>query len=320
MITSIVSHDVNGMIVATAASRNPARVYVASLESEGSRRTMIQALNTIAEIAAPGETLDTLPWSALRYEHTQAIRARLARLYSAATANKALSALRGVLKAAWRMDQLTSDEYLKATDIANVKGDQPDQAAGRALTLGELMALVTSCGDRTPGGVRDAAMMGIAYSGGLRRAEIAGLSLADVRFDGEIAVLTVHGKRNKTRTVAIRNGAVKALRDWLAIRGCEAGALFWPVLKGGRLVNRHMTGQAVYSAMLERAQRAGVSRFTPHDMRRTFAGDMLDAGVDIATVQKLMGHSSPTTTASYDRRGERAKQDAAGRLHWPYQG
>lgn len=300
------------------SSQNPARVYIASLQSAESRRTMLHALNAIAEIAAPGTDIDSFPWAALRYEHTNAIAARLAESYDYRTANKMLSALRQTVKRAWRLGQMTSDEYMKAVDIASIKGDKPDQAAGRALTLGELMALVASCNDGTPIGARDAAILGIAYSGGLRRAEIAALRIEDI--DLVTGTLTVHGKRNKRRTVPIRNGAMSALRDWLKIRGDEPGALFCAIRKGGALIPGHMTTQAVYHVMRHRAQRANVAAFSPHDMRRTFAGDLLDAGADISTVQRLMGHSNVSTTAGYDRRGERAKQEAAGKLHFPYQG
>lgn len=62
---------------------------------------------------------------------------------------------------------------------------------------------------------------------------------------------------------------------------------------------------------------AGVKAFTPHDLRRTFAGDLLDDGADLSMVQKLMGHSNANTTAGYDRRDAKAKQKAVDGLHLP---
>ena len=80
-----------------------------------------------------------------------------------------------------------------------------------------------------------------------------------------------------------------------------------------------ITSQAVYNILEKRRKQAGVEPFTPHDLRRTFAGELLDAGADIATVQQLMGHASVQTTAGYDRRGAEAKRKAVAKLHVPYQ-
>ena len=131
----------------------------------------------------------------------------------------------------------------------------------------------------------------------------------------------VIGKGNKERKVFITNGAARAMADWLTIRGDEGEFVFCPISKTG-IINAHsgMTSQVVNKMLLKRGDQAGLSNFTAHDFRRKLAGDLLDAGNDIATVTRLLGHSSVTTTQRYDRRGDRAVQKAAQGVSVPYYG
>jgi site-specific recombinase XerD len=307
-----------GELVTTSprpADQNPAAVYVAHL-AEGGRPTMRQALNVIAGMLTSGRCdASTLEWGALRYQHTAAIRAALAGQYAPATVNKMLSALRGTLKAAWRLGQMDATAYQQAADLEPVKGSTLPR--GRALSAGELRALFDTCaGDPSPAGARDAALFAILYAG-LRRSEAVALDLAD--YDPEAGALTVRaGKGHKDRTTYTDDGGREALADWLAIRGQEPGPLLYPIRKGGRLQRRRMSGDAVLEILSRRAERACVAACSPHDLRRTWIGDLLDAGADIATVQALAGHENVQTTARYDRRPEATKRRAGNLLHVPY--
>jgi site-specific recombinase XerD len=301
-------------------AENPAAVYLTGL-APGSRRTMREALDTIADLVSAGRCPDCLrfDWSSLRFAQTAAIRAILADRYSGATVNKMLSALRGTLKAAWRLGLLSAEEYQRASDIASVSNDV--LPAGRSLATGEIAALMAACrNDETPSlGARDAAILALLYGCGLRRAEVVTLTISDCRVSESGTDLRVQGKRNKQRLVPLTGGAARAVADWLAVRGEAEGALFNPFRKGGRRLTGAMTTQAVYKMLQERAKSAGVADFSPHDCRRTFVGDLLDRGADIVTVQKLAGHANVSTTARYDRRGETARRRAAELLHVPYE-
>ena len=91
-----------------------------------------------------------------------------------------------------------------------------------------------------------------------------------------------------------------------------------PVNKGGAIEIRRMTDHAVFLAWRRRAEQAGIKPFSPHDMRRTFIGDLLDSGADISVAQQLAGHASVSTTQKYDLRPEARKRLAAERLHFPW--
>lgn len=302
---------------APALDRNPAAVYLASLESEQSRRTMRAALAEIARLmtGAPADPF-MFDWPAIRFQHSAAIRSRLASEHSAATANKILCALRGVLRAAHDLDQMSADDFSKAAGVKAIKGET--LPAGRALTAGEIAALLDTCSaDDSPAGARDGALIAILRAGGLRRAEVCSLDLAD--YDPSAQALKVKGKRNKERSLPLAQGAADALADWLKVRGTGEGPLFNPVSQIGDIEHGHrLTPQAIYNALAKRAREAEVKDLSPHDFRRTFVSDLLDAGADISTVQRLAGHSNVTTTARYDRRGEAAKRKAVDLLHVPY--
>jgi site-specific recombinase XerD len=295
--------------------KNPAMVYLASLAETG-RRSQRQALEVIANLLIDKPDILAVNWSKLRFQHTSAIRAKLIEVYSPATTRRMLCALRKTLRAAWRLGQMTHEQMSRACELESVTGE--NLLAGRALSSGEIAALMQACeSDLSAAGARDAALIACMYPAGLRRDEIISLDLDD--YDKSNLSLKVrHGKRNKARLTYINNGASQALDDWISIRGDRAGALLLPVNKAGQIIYRRLSDQAAYNALQKRGEQAGIDHLSPHDLRRTFISDLLDAGADITTVAKLAGHESVNTTARYDRRPETAKSKAAGLLHLPY--
>jgi integrase/recombinase XerD len=204
-----------------------------------------------------------------------------------------------------------------AIDVPAVKGHTLPR--GRAVEAGELRSLFRACAeDASIAGRRDAALLAVLYGAGLRRSEAAALNVADYNAQtGELKILGAKG--NKDRLAYVTNGARAALDAWLAMRGTDAGKLFVPINKGGRVTMRAMTDQAIYGMLVKRAADAGIPHFSPHDLRRSFVGDMLDAGADVSLVQQLAGHANVTTTLRYDRRPEHAKRKAAELLHVPFE-
>ena len=297
------------------SEHNPAVLYLDRL-SEKSRRTMRWAMDRAADLLSGGHCdAMTFPWGSVKWQQVVEIRPKLVEQYRPATANRILSALRGVLRAAWESGQVRDGDYYKAMKVQASRVEAV--RAGRIVTQPELMALMEVCADDPgPIGARDAAVIALLYSCGLGRAELVNLDIDD--YDPNARTLAVAG--NQERILPVVNGAAGALADWLAVRGDEPGALFLPVRKGGHVEQGRLGDQAVYDIPRARAAQAGTTGFSPRDFRRTFVRDLLSADADITTVQKMAGHASVVTTLKYDARPQETMRKVADLLHIPYPG
>ncbi len=290
---------------------HPACVYLASL-SPGSEPTMRHSLNLIAQTLTDGQADHlTFNWAALRYKHTAAMRAALIKNYEPATVNKMLCALRRVLKEAMLLELISPIDYAQAINISSIKATK--ELRGRILTQDEINRIMKVCiSDRTPSGYRDAALIAILRGAGLRRAEVVNLNLADFKPDGELKIIAAKGRID--RTVYLPSAAIPIVQNWIELRTHAPGSLLCQVNKAGRVVLQKLSPQAVLLILQKRGLQAELEPFSPHDLRRTFASNLLGAGIDVFTVSKLMGHTNPAQTILYDYRSEETKRCAVNVL------
>lgn len=296
----------------TTATANPVHLYMASL-SDGSQG-MARCLDVIAKILGHEGDADTFPWENITYRDSMKVRVALADRYKPSTVNKMLSTLRGVLKQTWRLGLIDADHYRRAIDVPNLRSS--NLLSGRALAGDEIAKLFRVCtADSTPKGARDAALFAVFYGCGLRRGELARLDVED--FDSEERSIVVHGKRRKQRSVYLTAQGCQYVKAWLDHRGDDSGPMFCPVSQTGEVRLTRLRGESIAYILRRRQEEAGTEPFSPHDLRRTAVTHLLDAGVDVFTVQKLAGHADASMTSRYDRRDESAKRRAVKVLAIP---
>jgi site-specific recombinase XerD len=302
------------LAIARPASEHPVAVYLAQLTSKDSVPAMKSSLGKIAAIVDARATAETLPWHQLRFQHTQAIRAELVRTYGPRSVNRMLSALRGVMKAAWQLGQIETDDYRRAMDFKGLKttGLPP---AGRVVSIDEVRTiLIAATKQEAPKSWRDQALLVAMFAGGLRRQEASALDTE--HFEADTGAVTIRrGKGGKFRTTYLAEGYREWVEPWAEFqrdRACAPMFVRWNKVKGA--TTRRLSNAGVDYVLGELVELAGIEDLTPHDLRRTFATDLLENGADILMVQKLMGHADVKTTAIYDRRGEQSKQAAAEKM------
>ena len=154
------------------------------------------------------------------------------------------------------------------------------------------------------------AMIALLLFAGLRRSEVAAITLDDL--DMESAQLLVRGKGAKQRVVPLTPLVVEAIREYLRCRPQTESQHLFVSRVGGHPLHARVAGRMLQHVV----QRAGLGEegITPHRLRHTFATQLIRNGVDVRTVQELLGHADLQTTARYLHSDTRAKQAAVGTL------
>lgn len=222
--------------------------------------------------------------------------------------SRVLSALRGFYKF------LIRQQIIKNNPWSQIKNPRSPKKILEILDIEEVLKFLDSIPESTPSDLRDRAMFEVLYGCGLRVSEITGLSMGSIDFDQKL--LRFIGKGDKERIVPFGDTALLFLNKYIdSARGKiekekKTDFLFLN-MRGGKLSRK-----GFWKIMKKYADRAGIEKnIYPHIFRHSFATHLLQRGADLRTVQKLLGHSSISTTEIYTNLTKEYLKDAYFKYH-----
>ncbi len=215
------------------------------------------------------------------------------------------------------LQHLAASSQLEADPLLGIETPRAGRPLPRTLHAEETARLIEAAAPTTPLGLRDRAMLEVAYGAGLRVSELVALPLGAL--DARRGLLRVRGKGGRERIVPLGEPALQALAAWL-----EQGRprMVRPGRRGADSVflssrGTGMTRQNFFERLRALARQAGIplDRVSPHVLRHAFATDLLEGGADLRAVQTMLGHADLTTTQIYTHVSRARLRDTVERLH-----
>ena len=300
-IVRVESSSPNLLSVPDKGNLSPSNRYLMSLRSKNSRRTMGSILNNIVKIFG-AQTHGQFDWLSIEPTDVDIIIEHLREIkqLKPTTINLYVNALRGVFKAAYINNQLSTEAYEKLRSVKFYKGSR--LARNREpIEKDVLKAVIDTCDD-SPLGVRDAAIISLMANCGLRRDEVVHLTVS--QYNREVGKMNVIGKGDKERVIPVPKKVRTRINRWLAtVRTNHEGYLFCRVRRWGKVdnsLNKPLTGQAIYNMLETRSLSLPDNmKIKPHALRRFCGTNLLKNGHDIALVKDVLGHADIKTTQVY---------------------
>lgn len=284
-------------IIPAAPAPLPRPVVEAYLESlsKTSRVTMRSKLAMAAQLLGGTGGESSVDWAALLPSEVELLRSALTERYRESTTATTMSAVRGVFKVC-RAAALVSAERLEGL-LRAARTSSAEADPRRCLSAAELAGLYAAA-ERDPvvtRGARDGCLLALLAGAGLRRATAVGLPPDAYLAEPRLLVVPADGER-PGREIPLSAVAAARVERWLALRASGESPLLQPVLKNGRAAARRVRPEAVREILTRVALTAGVVPPTAEDLRRTWAHDLLAAGVGLPALVRLAGHRRSLTT------------------------
>ena len=219
---------------------------------------------------------------------------------SAATRARKIATLRSFFNYLTQKVHLLESNPIKDLDSPKLMKTLP-----RYLTLDESIQLLESIDGENA--ERDFCIITLFLNCGMRISELVGLNLSDIRGD-RIRVL---GKGNKERIIYLNAACQSAIEDWLEVRSHSGAADPYALFISRK--HTRLTKDGVHYMLKQRFTAAGLdsSKYSAHKLRHTAATLMLQNGVDVRTLQEVLGHEHLNTTQIYTHVDSGALQNAA---------
>jgi site-specific recombinase XerD len=198
-----------------------------------------------------------------------------------------------------------ADNGLLAPELANgitrVKGvASKGIRLGNWLSIQQAQKLLNTPDTMSTKGLRDRAILAVLLGCGLRRSEVAALTVAHVQQrDGRWCIVDLVGKHGRVRTIPMPTWVKVAIDAWAVAAGVTDGSVFRPVSRGGQAQGLALSEKVIWQLLQGYASAAGVPGIAPHDLRRTCAKLCRAAGGELEQIQLLLGHASVQTTERY---------------------
>ncbi|MDR1082924.1 MAG: tyrosine recombinase XerC [Coriobacteriales bacterium] len=230
--------------------------------------------------------------------------------YSRTTIQRHLSAVKAFFS--W----LVETDYLDDDPLSVVSGPKQPKRLPTTLAAQDVSRLLEVSDVTTSVGLRNQAIIELFYASGARISEVAGLTVASIDF-AQMQV-TVLGKGSKQRIIPLHRLALRTLHEYLTTARLDLLARAEKPIDALFLTRRGkaMSTDAIRKMFKQVIRQAGLDdSLSPHDLRHSFATDVLDNGADLRSVQEMLGHASLSTTQVYTHLSVSHLKEAHTRAH-----